>query len=205
MCRNSNSDKELRASYEFSQSHLQSDRGVDQIGDAVSGYSQTELVIVPAIRAIDNCEWLCVSTTDSRIHIRLTGGVTSRVVIPISPDRFCQAPVRPIHSRLRGLVDRRQHPQLDPHGIPSPLIFAVTFYFSPLTSALIPNFTPHLVSPLPPASKALGLGASGAAPASLLGALFLAHYLNRALISPLRTPSRSKLYVTGRTMAVWSE
>lgn len=79
--------------------------------------------------------------------------------------------------------------------LPSPLVFAATFYLSPLTSALIPNFAPHLVSPLPPASKALGLGASGAAPASLLGALFLAHYLNRALISPLRTPSRSKSHV----------
>ncbi|KAF7979010.1 hypothetical protein HWV62_43975 [Athelia sp. TMB] len=64
----------------------------------------------------------------------------------------------------------------------SPLSFMYTFYHAPLTSSLIPNFTPHLASPT-------------RAPASLLALFFLAHYTNRAIISPLRTPSRSKSHL----------
>ncbi|KZP08931.1 hypothetical protein FIBSPDRAFT_964371 [Athelia psychrophila] len=80
--------------------------------------------------------------------------------------------------------------------LPSPLTFAATFYCAPLTAALIPNFTPHLASPFPFSPFAGSSGsADGAAPASLLALLFLAHYLNRALVSPLRTPSRSRSHV----------
>lgn len=71
----------------------------------------------------------------------------------------------------------------------SPLTFIYTFYHAPLTQSLIPNFTPHLASPT-------------RSPASLLALFFLAHYLNRALISPLRTPSRSKSHIIVPLFAV---
>lgn len=61
----------------------------------------------------------------------------------------------------------------------SPLTFVYTFYTSPLT--FIPNFYPHLR----PLNQ----------PSSLLALFFLTHYLNRAIISPLRTPSRNKSHI----------
>ena len=65
----------------------------------------------------------------------------------------------------------------------SPITFISSFLFSPLNH--LPNFHPHL-SPLTlPSSR----------PPLFLALLFLTHYLNRAIISPLRTPSRSKAHI----------
>jgi 3-oxo-5-alpha-steroid 4-dehydrogenase 1 len=66
----------------------------------------------------------------------------------------------------------------------SPLSFLVTAYlhpFSPTTPLLLPSFS---------SSPAFGIK-----PPLILTALYLIHYLNRALISPLRSPSRSKSHL----------
>lgn len=62
----------------------------------------------------------------------------------------------------------------------SPLSFLLTTYLHP--------FSP---SPLPIPSLA-----HGASPQFILVTLYLVHYLNRALISPLRTPSRSSSHLS---------
>ncbi|KAI0359622.1 hypothetical protein OH77DRAFT_1501996 [Trametes cingulata] len=62
----------------------------------------------------------------------------------------------------------------------SPLTFLYAFLRSPLSPVSAAGSAP----PLTPAN-----------PPTLLAALFLLHYLNRALVSPLRTPSRSKSHV----------
>lgn len=59
----------------------------------------------------------------------------------------------------------------------SPAAFLTQFFRAPLTATQTP--------PLLTLSH----------PATLLSALFLVHYLNRAIISPLRTPSRSKSHL----------
>ncbi|KAI0653511.1 3-oxo-5-alpha-steroid 4-dehydrogenase-domain-containing protein [Cubamyces menziesii] len=59
----------------------------------------------------------------------------------------------------------------------SPAFFIYTFLHSPLSP---PGASPSLALSHPP---------------TFLSALFLLHYLNRALISPLRTPSRSKSHL----------
>ncbi|KAF8595677.1 hypothetical protein BDV93DRAFT_611291 [Ceratobasidium sp. AG-I] len=59
--------------------------------------------------------------------------------------------------------------------IPSPICLLVAFsHLRPLTSLSPTSLTPHTLLPL----------------------LFVGHYLNRAVISPLRTPSRSKSHVS---------
>jgi len=60
----------------------------------------------------------------------------------------------------------------------APIVFSYTFWRAPLN--LLPNWTPHLKL---------------YQPATLLATFFLLHYLNRAIISPLRTPSRSKSHL----------
>ena len=60
--------------------------------------------------------------------------------------------------------------------IVSPLTFVATFIATPLA--------PHRSTPIPWAD-----------PSVLLAAMFVAHYINRALVSPLRTPSRSRSHV----------
>ncbi|KAF8074043.1 3-oxo-5-alpha-steroid 4-dehydrogenase-domain-containing protein [Lyophyllum atratum] len=67
----------------------------------------------------------------------------------------------------------------------SPLVFLYTFLTSPVWPALSPTRPPTLTPPQ-----------------ILLGALYLIHYANRALISPLRTPSRSKSHITVPLFAV---
>ncbi|KAF8074060.1 3-oxo-5-alpha-steroid 4-dehydrogenase-domain-containing protein [Lyophyllum atratum] len=64
----------------------------------------------------------------------------------------------------------------------SPLLFLYTF----------------LTSPLSPSSKPPSL----TSPQSLLAALYLIHYANRAILSPLRTPSRSKSHLIVPLVAV---
>jgi len=63
----------------------------------------------------------------------------------------------------------------------SPLTFIYTFLYSPLT--LLPNFRPHLTH------------AALSHPSSFFSVLFLIHYLNRAILSPLRTPSRNRSHI----------
>lgn len=58
----------------------------------------------------------------------------------------------------------------------SPLTFLYTFYTSPLS--YVPPSLPPLISPQ-----------------SILVVLYLVHYANRAVLSPLRTPSRSKSHI----------
>ena len=58
----------------------------------------------------------------------------------------------------------------------------------------------YLRAPLSPGGTAPPLNLSHAP--TLLAALFVVHYLNRGLISPLRTPSRSKSHVMVAGMAV---
>lgn len=60
----------------------------------------------------------------------------------------------------------------------SPITFLLTFYRGPLN--LIPDFNPQL---------------KWNQPTTVLAAFFLVHYFNRAIISPLRTPSRSKSHL----------
>jgi 3-oxo-5-alpha-steroid 4-dehydrogenase 1 len=64
----------------------------------------------------------------------------------------------------------------------SPLTFIYTFYRSPLT--FLPSYTPHL-----------NLSNPASHPPLLLSALFITHYLNRAIISPLRSPGRNKSHI----------
>ena len=71
----------------------------------------------------------------------------------------------------------------------SPLTFIYTFYTSPLTYNL-PSYTPHLSLSQP------------SLPPLILTAFFLTHYLNRAIISPLRAPSRSKSHIIVPLFAV---
>ncbi|KAG6326755.1 hypothetical protein ID866_12334, partial [Astraeus odoratus] len=59
--------------------------------------------------------------------------------------------------------------------LPSPITFVYAFMQAPLIGP----------GALPPT-----------APQNLLAALFLVHYANRALVSPLRTPSRSKSHLS---------
>lgn len=67
----------------------------------------------------------------------------------------------------------------------SPLTLLYTFYHSPLS--YIPNFHPHLTI---------------RQPTTLLTLFFVLHYLNRAIISPLRTPSRNKFHISVPLSAV---
>lgn len=55
----------------------------------------------------------------------------------------------------------------------SPITFLAALYKAPLTTSPTPMSTPQII----------------------LAGLFLVHYLNRAIISPLRTPSRSKSHI----------
>ncbi|KAF5330388.1 hypothetical protein D9619_005466 [Psilocybe cf. subviscida] len=64
----------------------------------------------------------------------------------------------------------------------SPAMFIYNYYTSPLTMNRPPLF--------PPGSSLLYPD-----PVSILAVCFLAHYVNRALVSPLRTPSRSKTHL----------
>ncbi len=68
----------------------------------------------------------------------------------------------------------------------SPLAFTYAFLHSPLSLANFGN------------SPALSLSN----PPTFLAGLYLVHYLNRSLISPLRTPSRSKSHIAVPTLAV---
>ncbi|KAI0079256.1 hypothetical protein K474DRAFT_1705748 [Panus rudis PR-1116 ss-1] len=68
----------------------------------------------------------------------------------------------------------------------SPISFCYAFLQSPLSLT-------HNGSPPP---------LSFSHPPTLLAALFLVHYLNRAIISPLRTPSRSKSHISVPLAAV---
>jgi len=60
------------------------------------------------------------------------------------------------------------------------LVFPLTFSYTFLKSPLSPGAHPPLALSHPP---------------TFLAALLLLHYLNRALVSPLRTPSRSKSHI----------
>lgn len=64
---------------------------------------------------------------------------------------------------------------------------------SPLTFLLTAYLHPFSPTPLPLPS--LSRPALGLKPPFVLTALYLTHYLNRALISPLRSPSRSKSHL----------
>ena len=68
----------------------------------------------------------------------------------------------------------------------SPLAFSNSYLRSPLspTSNLALTSPTRLFPNAPPLSLAH--------PSTLLALLFVTHYVNRALISPLRTPSRSQ-------------
>jgi len=66
----------------------------------------------------------------------------------------------------------------------SPLSFLVTAYLHP--------FSPTIPLTLPSFSSSPAFGIK---PPFILTALYLIHYLNRALISPLRSPSRSKSHL----------
>lgn len=66
----------------------------------------------------------------------------------------------------------------------SPLTFLVTAYLHP--------FSPPTPLPLPSFSSSPAFGIK---PPLILITLYLIHYLNRALISPLRSPSRSKSHL----------
>ncbi|KAJ7764525.1 hypothetical protein DFH07DRAFT_811507 [Mycena maculata] len=66
----------------------------------------------------------------------------------------------------------------------SPACFLYTFFNAPLSGG--------------PGTQTLSLGS----PQSFLVAAFLIHYLNRALLSPLRTPSRSKSHIIVPLFAV---
>jgi len=61
----------------------------------------------------------------------------------------------------------------------SPLVFLITTYLHPFSATHLPF--PSL--------------ARGASPQFILVVLYLIHYLNRALLSPLRTPSRSRSHL----------
>jgi len=54
----------------------------------------------------------------------------------------------------------------------------------------------YLRSPLSPLTFGASPPLSVGNPSAVLACLFLTHYLNRAMLSPLRTPSRSKAHVT---------
>lgn len=64
----------------------------------------------------------------------------------------------------------------------SPLSFLLTAYLHPF-------------SPTPLPLPSLSRPALGIKPQSVLAALYLVHYFNRALVSPLRSPSRSKSHL----------
>lgn len=64
----------------------------------------------------------------------------------------------------------------------SPLTFLLTSYLHPF-------------SPTPPPLPSFSRPALGITPQFILTSLYLVHYLNRALISPLRSPSRSKSHL----------
>lgn len=61
----------------------------------------------------------------------------------------------------------------------SPVTFLYTYLHSPLSKAAYGSSPPLTLSN----------------PANVFASLFLIHYLNRAIISPLRTPSRSKSHL----------
>ncbi|KAI0267296.1 3-oxo-5-alpha-steroid 4-dehydrogenase-domain-containing protein [Gloeopeniophorella convolvens] len=65
----------------------------------------------------------------------------------------------------------------------SPLSFLFTTYLHPF-------------SPTPFPLPSLALPAFGVTPQFLLTSFYIIHYLNRALVSPLRSPSRSKSHLT---------
>ncbi|KAH9026273.1 3-oxo-5-alpha-steroid 4-dehydrogenase-domain-containing protein [Lactarius deliciosus] len=71
----------------------------------------------------------------------------------------------------------------------SPLAFLVTTYLHPFSATPLP--LPSL------ARQALGIS-----PQFVLVALYLVHYLNRAIVSPLRTPSRSSSHLAVVSAAV---
>ena len=71
----------------------------------------------------------------------------------------------------------------------SPLAFLVTAYLHPF-------------SPTPLSLPSLSRPAFGISPPLVLTVLYLVHYLNRALISPLRSPSRSKSHLVVVSCAI---
>ncbi len=71
----------------------------------------------------------------------------------------------------------------------SPLSFLVTAYLHPFSPTPLP--LPSLSRPV------LGIN-----PPLILTTLYLTHYLNRSLISPLRTPSRSKSHIVVVTASI---
>jgi 3-oxo-5-alpha-steroid 4-dehydrogenase 1 len=71
----------------------------------------------------------------------------------------------------------------------SPMAFLITAYLHPFSPTPLP--VPSLSSP-----------ALGITPQSILTSLYLLHYLNRALISPLRSPSRSNSHLIVLTSGI---
>jgi 3-oxo-5-alpha-steroid 4-dehydrogenase 1 len=82
-------------------------------------------------------------------------------------------------------------------GIKSWIVMELT---SPLAFLLTTYLHPFSPTPLPLPS--LSRPALGISPQSVLAALYLTHYFNRALISPLRAPSRSKSHVVVVSSAI---
>ena len=80
--------------------------------------------------------------------------------------------------------------------IVSPVCFLTTFLSSPLTRPAS-SLKWFRLSPPPMFSQTsfAGVRFSGPNPPTVLALLFLVHYANRALISPLRTPARSKSHI----------
>ncbi|EJF57540.1 hypothetical protein DICSQDRAFT_157319 [Dichomitus squalens LYAD-421 SS1] len=81
------------------------------------------------------------------------------------------------------------------------LVALVAFSNSYLRSPLSPTSTLALTSPTRLFPNAPPL--SPAHPPTLIALLFVTHYLNRALVSPLRTPSRSKSHLMVAVSAVF--
>lgn len=85
----------------------------------------------------------------------------------------------------------------------SPICFLAAFLSSPLTRP-VSSLKRFPLSP-PPIFLEIsvnGLHFSAPNPPTILALLFLAHYANRALISPLRTPVRSKSHIAVPICAV---
>ena len=78
----------------------------------------------------------------------------------------------------------------------SPLCFLAAFLSSPLTRSLTSmRESPFSPPPIYLQTSLAGFNFSAPNPPTLLALLFLGHYANRALISPLRTPARSKSHI----------
>ncbi|KAF8520853.1 hypothetical protein JB92DRAFT_3141408 [Gautieria morchelliformis] len=88
--------------------------------------------------------------------------------------------------------------------IVSPVCFLIAFLSSPLTRPLT-SLKRFPLSPPPGYSQTslAGFRFLVPNPPTLLALLFLGHYANRALISPLRTPARSKAHISVPIAAIF--